>query len=201
MKSFKIVTLATGVALMPLFAFAAPGGMSCPMDKGGKSCMMAENGKSGKLMKEKGPKAEKMIEKMHKLLDLTEPQQDLLKQMVENEKSNREALREESKALREKMKSLHEAESVDEFAMLETGRKLGELKVKMFLAKENCLNSFRNALTPEQQEKFDQHRKEMKERMKEGMKNRGEKGKGKGMHGEGFGPPRDEVEKGPESEL
>jgi Spy/CpxP family protein refolding chaperone len=103
--------------------------------------------------------------RMMRELDLTEEQQEMFKELrktqLEQTKDEREALRSAEKQFREAIKSFENGDVGDDVVYL-TSVMLAEAKAEMAIARSGNRSAFLEILTPEQQQKLEELRAEMK---------------------------------------
>ena len=152
----RTMTETTAAMLLSLFLFITPGAAFAEMGGG-------PDGKGGPGKHERG--GQEGPGNMFKELNLTEEQEQKLKELREAGRDGSKASREEMKAAHEKMRELLEGDA-NESQLRAQHKKLQALKMKMDDERFENMLATRAILTPEQ-------RKKMAEQMKERHGKRG----------------------------
>ncbi len=128
--------------------------------------------------KEGPPNAERMMERMTEKLDLSAQQQDQLGALLEANRENMQAGRDDMRSARETLKDAVAAENLDESAIRQASAVVASLQTEHALNRAAFLQQIREILSPEQMAEF----QELKERRHERRAER---------RGRGFGPGGD----------
>lgn len=141
---------------------------------------LAQAQKRGHRSGGEGPNQEEMIHRMISHLDLTDEQQEQMKQIHLEHREETETLREQMETAQERLNDLVDAEQFDEAAIREAAGEFSEVQTELFVSRAEMQQEIREILTPEQFEKLSEMRNRHHGMM---MRHSGQQKGGRSHHG------------------
>ena len=149
---------------------------------------LAQAQKHGARDRGERPDQEEMINRMISHLDLTDDQQEQMKQIHLQQREEIENLREQMKTAKERVDGLVDAEQFDEAAIREAAEEYSEFQTEFFVSRAEMQQEIRQILSPEQYEQLTEMRDRHKGKM---MHHSGDQKGGRSYHSRHKQAPED----------
>ena len=156
MKKIAIpLTILVALLVTSSFSFASPGGQ-----RNGK-CDGHGHRSQAMTYEQHKEQMENRLERMGVVLDLTTGQKDQLKNIFDQQWTDRQALRAEMQANRDALQAAKQSDNFNEQEFRAQARKHADLKTDMMVERNKVHQQVLAILTPEQQKKMEQMRNMM----------------------------------------
>lgn len=150
---------------------------------------LAQAQKHGTRSRGERPDQEEMINRMIAHLDLTDEQQEQMKQLHLQQREETQDLREQMETARELVNGLVDAEQFDESAIRDAAAEYSELQTELFVSRAEMQQEIREILSPEQYEQLTEMRDRHKGMM---MHHSGDQMGGRSLHSRHKQAPEDD---------